>query len=165
VVEPGIETHPVARDAGEQAHVPQRFAALERAPPELFDDPEEGVVVTRWRDAHSPHVARDREARVVDPEGPAQPGAGFDEPLPEVPGQVQASGDEGAHLVQAHSAVLGHEGAALQQEQRADVLRPSRLRPQHDQVFRAQPIDHFVTTSGLTPPSHTAIAPSGAEGT
>jgi hypothetical protein len=96
-------------------------------------------LITAVREREDPHVIGEVEGRGVHPQRPAQPRPGHVQPLPEPGHQVQPGCDQLPDRLDPQAAARAGQVAAVQDGQRADVLWPDLIGPQHALIFVGQP--------------------------
>jgi hypothetical protein len=87
---------------------------VQRAPSQLLDHIEHLGALARWWHPDGAHVALHREARVLNPSGPATSRARLDEALTQPRHVVEASADMAAQLVQPKPAVVSKKRGAVE---------------------------------------------------
>jgi hypothetical protein len=139
VVDLDEHADPALRQPGQQPYLPQWPGPVQAAPPQLLGDAQQRGLVTGVRERQDLYVIGEVEGRGVHPQRPARPWPGHVQQLPEPGHQVQPGGDHLPDRLDPQPAARTGQ-AAVQDGQRADVLRPELIGPQHALVFVGQPV-------------------------
>jgi len=137
------QADPPLRQPGEEPHLPQWPGPVQAAAAQLLGDAQQrGLIPGRGHVSH-PHMVCQVERRGVHPQRPAQPVPRHVEHLPEPGDQVQSGFDFLPRRLDPEPAVRVDQAGAVENGQRADVLRPALIRPQHEPVLGGQPLHRW----------------------
>src|SRR6185369_11406173 len=95
-------------------------------------------LIAGWGQRNHQDVLRDVERRRVDPQWTTKPTPRYDQKLAEPRNQMQPRFDQRSYGVDAHLAVTVEQRTAVEDGDRANLLRPQCVRPQHDLVVGTQ---------------------------
>ena len=136
VMEPQKQPDPATIHTGHQPDLPGRPRHVQSLPADPLGRAQQIVVLAPVGKRAHPDVVREIERRVVDPDRAAEAAPRSEDALPKSLDPNQPPGERRSERVDAQRSPFVEQSVAVQDGESADILRPDRIRPEHQRDRR-----------------------------